>query len=1124
MKLKSVIALFIALCAPVYVLAQVSTGVLTGVVTDTSSAVLPRAQVVITDVKTNVVHTLTTDSAGIYTAPNLQPDEYSVQVSASGFQTKTKTGLALSIGQTINLNFTLAPGSRQESVEVVASAQQLIDTTNASIGTLMPSEAVQNLPLNSRNFLDLIPLVPGAQPGAQGRNLTQNTFSVNGGRVTGNAFQIDGVDIESPSNDPLRLSPNLESVGEFQVLTNNYTAEYGRSIGGIIDVKLRTGTNDFHGSAFEYFRNSVLDASQAFSGSKGPLPYRFNQFGGSAGGPIRKNKLFFFTDYQGERIRQSVPSFQNVPLTVQDQPSGGFVNGVPQGTYDWSALLALPNPVRIFNPYVFPRTPFPNNQIPVSMVDPTVALMFHYFPAPNQTCGVGNVGGCNFNYITQVAAPENVDSADLRIDYTLSGKDQLSFGMIYSDSSTNGGTIFGNQINGNLITQSDTVNERFYHVNHTHIFNSNMINQLSVAYTIDRLDSPITQGMQYQPQIAGLGGLNTDANNPFTSGFPLLDIAGAFATTTLGGPAGGPSKSHYNNPQFQDNFSLIRGRHFLRAGFITRLREYNLQQPLFPRGLYVFNSFTSSNFFVGGDAFASALLGVPLVAEREQLTYGAFGERDKEYGAYFQDTFKVSKRLTLDLGVRWDLYRPATESNNHIANFDPASKMMIFANQGTTSSTLATNSHDFSPHVGFAYDLSNDGKTSLRAGYGIGYLELTNQGTGTITDRLVENPPFNTAIGGAPLIANIIGTPVQTVSQGISLTQSSTPAVPPVGASVVYIPHSQPTPYMQQWNLDIQRELPGNFALDVAYVGTAGVHLTGSTNINQGAPGGGASPISPNLGQVEALLDVEQSNYNALQAKLEHRISNGLYLLGAYVYSRAIDNGSTTTQGDFASGSSAEPQNAFDFAAERGPSDNNATHRFVASYVYDLPIGRQGALLKGVTPAWNRLVGGWQINGATVVQSGMPFTPLVSSGDAAINAGPGGAVRPNIVGNPNRPGSVAANPGCSAPATVHNATNWFNPCAYVVPTNAFGNAGRNSLVGPGFVNFNLSIFKNIPLAERYNVQFRSEFFNLFNHTNLGLPDPSIDQAGAGLINSTVNQAQLAAQTSRLVQFALRFTF
>jgi hypothetical protein len=272
------------------------------------------------------------------------------------------------------------------------------------------------------------------------------------------------------------------------------------------------------------------------------------------------------------------------------------------------------------------------------------------------------------------------------------------------------------------------------------------------------------------------------------------------------------------------------------------------------------------------------------------------------------------------------------------------------------------------------------------------------------------------------------------------------------------------------------------------------------------------------------LLNNEQSNYNALQVKVEHRFSSGFFILGSYTFSRAIDNGSTTTQGDLANGSNSEPQNAFNLQAERGPSDNNATHRFVLSYVYDLPFGNGKKYLGDASRGWDAVVGGWQLNGITVVQSGLPFSPLISSGDAAINAGPAGAVRPDIVGDPNEPGPVAANPTCDAPSQIHTSAAWFNRCAFVTPVNAFGDAGRNSLIGPGFVNFNFSIFKNFSITERWKLQFRTEIFNIFNHTNLGLPNPNTDLTGGGQITSTVNQAQFTAQTSRLVQFALKLTF
>ena len=1123
-------AVAVLLSVPMGISAQVSTGTITGQVTDASGASIPNAAVVITDVRTGVARSLASDSAGLYSAPNLVPDEYSVQVTANGFQTQIKTGLALSIGQTITLNFSLTPGAQKESITVVGSAQQLIDTTTSMLGTVITTQAVQNLPLNSRNFLDLVPLVPGVQPAAQGRT-TGTDFNISGGRDVATGYLIDGLDISSPTNGPIRMTPaGLDAIGEFSVLTSNYSAEYGRSMSGIIDVQLRSGTNNLHGSAFEYFRNAVLDASQL--GSNGQqLPYVFNQFGGSAGAPIIKDKLFIFGDYQGERIRQSTTAFENVPLPAMIKPNGS-------GNYDFSALCpahggtfsaggvcSVPQG-QIYNPFVSPRTPFANDQIPQSLVDPTSALAMSNFPAPTQNC-VGNTPGCLYNYVVQQGNPVNIDGGDLRVDYNPTEKDRLSYTMIIRQLNQTINTLYGNQINGNLIVNVQGQPERLYSVNYTHVLSSSMVNEFVFGWTRDIIVGYVAPGMQYEPSIAGLGGLNTNPKDPFTSGFPLYDTVGY--GTIFGGPAGGPSNQTQNIPQFSDNFSFIKGRHSFKVGIVARFRQYNLQQSLFPRGFYIFNNYTTgsgspASFTTTGDAYASELLGVPLEAEKNQLTYGLFNQRIQEYGTYFQDDFKVTNRLTLNLGIRWDLYKPATEERNRLANFDPATLMMIFPGNGVPASTLNTNWHDFSPHVGFAYALTKDNKTTLRAGYGIAYLPLVSQGVGSITDRLEENPPYNIAIGGNPLLGNVFGIPASTVSDGIPLTQSPNPAVPPVGASVIYIPRSQPTPYTQQWNLDIQRELPGNVLLDVAYVGSVGVHLTNQLNPNQGNPGGGAPGLTPNLAEVEELVGAGASNYNALQVKVEHRFNSGFYLLGSYTFSRSIDNASTTTQGDIANGSNSLPQNSFDLAADRGPSDFNATHRFVGSYIYELPFGNGKKYMDSASGWQQNLVGGWQINGITVLQSGQPFSPAYSGGPAAIGATGTGIIRPNIVGNPNKPGPVAANPTCVAPTQIHTRTNWFNPCAYVAPVGSFGDAGRNSLVGPSFVNFNFSIIKNFTLTERFKLQFRTEFFNIFNHTNLALPNANFDQPTAGVITSTINQAQLQAQTSRLIQFALRLSF
>jgi hypothetical protein len=1117
MKLKLFLVTAVLAVVPAWMCAQVSTGTMTGEVTDSSGAVMRDAEVRITDVGKNISRTVVTDSAGLFSVPDLLPGQYKIDVSHAGFQPQSKVGLVLSIGQTITTNFVMQPGTQQEKMEVVGLAQQLIDTTTSALGGVMPEKLVQDLPLNGRNFENLIPLVAGVAPAAQGAlapGVSTGLYNINGARSAANSFLIDGADVVPAAAGSVDILPNLESVGEFQVLTSDFSAEYGRALGGVINAHIRSGTNSFHGSLFEYFRNDFLDATPPFSPIK--LPYKFNQYGGSIGGPIIKNKLFFFGDYQGERIRQSATSRSTVPLPQEANPVNGF--------YDYSSDCAnnggtFVNGVcsvaagQIYNPFDPNRGPFLNNQIPAGLADPTTALMFSLLPGPNCTPGSANCPANN--YITSVGSPLNENSADVKIDYVPTEKDRLSFGLVYASGNNNATPLYGQRVGGssNLIEQNQEFNQRLYVLNYTRVLSPTKVNELVFAYSRDISDGPPGAAMQYESSIAGLGGLNTLPTAQQTNGFPLLY---ALPTgTNLGAGLGGPFYNTFNVPQIADNFSWVKGRHALKMGFLGRFREFNLLQSLISRGLYIFYPYETGSSLVGGDTFASALLGVPLEAER-QIVFQEFGERIKEYGTYFQDNFKATKRLTLNLGLRWDLFGPATEAHNRLANFDPATITMVLPNSnGASASTLNTNYHDFSPHVGFAYALTTDGKTSLRGGYGISYVPLVTQAVGTTNNRLNQNTPFSFTQVNVD-IGNIFGPPGNSlVSDGIPIVTPGNPTTPPVGASVVYVPKSQPTPYEEQWNLDIQRMLPGDVLLDVAYVGSMGVHLTGLTNLNQWAPGTSAadSPISPNISTVSALVGVEQSNYNGLQVKADRRFSSGFAVSASYVFSRSIDNGSVTAQPTTAS--SAQPQNSFDFNAERGPSDWNATHRAVVSYVYELPVGKGKRFLNGADPVANGFLGGWQLNGITTAQTGSPFTPTYSAGDTAINAGPGGSVRPNVIGDPY----AGTDP---SGATFHQSrTEWFNPAAYAAPVNAFGNAGRNSLTGPGFVDFDFSVFKYFQITERYKLQFRAEFFNIFNHTNLGLPNSQFDAPSGG---ENPGQILNFVGNPRQVQFALKMLF
>jgi len=1053
---------------------QVSTGTITGIVSDISGSIVQAAAVQVTNIDTGAVRDLTVDSAGLYAASDLLPGNYEVAVSCHGLQSQIETGLLLSIGKTLTVNFSLPPAQRKDTVTVEAGVQP--DTATSTQSDVIGKDLVAQLPLNGRIFSNLIGLAAGAQPAPDpllGNG--EDEFDINGGREDGNSFLIDGVDIVPPGPGGIDLKPNLEAVAEFQVLTANFSAEYGRSLGGIINVHVKSGENMFHGSLFEFFRNDALDAVPLFALDKSP--YRFNQFGGSIGGPVLKNKLFFFGDYQGERIRGETTVRTTVPLPQETKPIDGYYE-------------------------------FPNNPIPVSLADPTTALMLSLLPAPNCVTNAALCGAGNF--IAEQANPSNQDSGDGRLDYNPTESDRISFLTLAVDSSTFRPSIFGPKLGSSLITTSNVERGRIYSLNFAHIFNASSVNEVLFAYVIDRSDSPPTEGMQYEPGIAGLGYLNLSQSDAQTTGFPAIENLDT--GTFFGSGLGGPSRDHFNTPQLADNFSWIAGRHSFKTGFVARFREDNSQASFAPRGAYLFAA-----GFRTDDAFANIVLGVPVMAERSLVPFES-GNRVHEYGAYFQDNFKVSARMTFNLGVRWDLFEPAYEAHNRLANFDPSTLKMIFPGEGNSRSTLDTNFLNFAPRLGFAYQLTRDGKTSVRGGYGISYLPLQFQGIGTPTE--VNTPfAFSYQVQLDPTAAPPTIPP--SVSTGIPVVFPANPASIPYQAGLTYYPKSQPTPYVQQWNFDFQRALPGNVLADFAYVGSAGIHLSGDININQWPPNTGAyaSPVSPNIGIIQAILNEEQSSYHSLQAKLNRRFTNGFALQASYTWSRSIDDTSALIQENL---NSTFPQNSFDLRAERGPSDFNATHRFVTGFLYGLPFGAQ--IFNHAPGTVAAMIRGWQLNGIITAESGQPFTPLFAGGDQAIGAGPSGPesnVHAEVVGNPNRPGPVAGNPGCTAPAQIHTAAAWFNGCAFIAPVNTFGDAGRNSLVGPKFVDADLSLFRTIHLTERFNLEARAEVFNALNHPNLGFPNNMLGSSSGG---QNFGQILTVVGNPRQVQLAVKLLF
>jgi len=1047
--------------------AQVATGTITGTVADVSEATVPNAEVRIVSEDTSTARQLTTATNGLFIATNLLPGRYRVEVSLAGFQPQARVGLVLTLGQTLVVNFALQPGQQTQSVIVVARGEQLVETATSSLGQIIEETQIRDLPLNGRNFQQLIGLNTGAQPiGAR--------FSLNGGRAEGNAFTIDGLDISGYGNDPLRSVPSLEAIGEFKIITNSFTAEYGRAMSGAVSTHIKSGTNELHGTLFHFLRNKALDARNFFAPTK--PKYIFNQFGGSAGGPIMKDKLFIFGDFQWTRIRQGGP--QQVRLPTLAMREG-----------DFSALLpgtVIYDP-RTLNPATRLRTPFVGNRIPASAFDRPAALMLSALPPPNQS------GPLNFLKVQGVA--NDTDAFDIRTDYHLNERNRLSVVLTYSQSPFNREPLFA-RVNGNMVGGGkNSILSRTGSLNYTRAFGPTAVNELIVGWKRDKLNGTPEEGHQYEPD-AGVRFLNTSPDDRFTTGFPMFSIPGY---SPFGGPLGIPAFQAHNIPQLSDSFSFNRGRHAFKTGLAVRFRQFNLGQNVAPRGWYFFASLQTSSGaqFAGGEPVASALLGYPNQARRDLAP--SWGERLSEYGAYFQDDWKVSRRLTLNLGVRWDLYPPATESHNRVANYDLVSGGMILGGRdGASASTLQTNKRNFSPHVGFAYLLTGDGKTVIRGGYGIGYLLLQSAGVGTANDRLTTQPPFRVNFATVFDALN----PTTRVSDGLAL-----PVADPKNPSgdVIFQLKGDPTPYMQQWNLNVQRALPGDFLAEIAYAGSRGVHLSGPVNLNQAPPGptapGPRSLINPKVNAIWAILNRQTSLYNSLQAKVQRRFARGFYLIGAYTYSKSMDDGSFTTSGN-------SPQDSLDWKAEKAASDFDFTHRLVTSYIYELPVGKGRRFLGDAPAVLNHVLGGWQINGITTLQSGNRFTPTVAN--PRTNAGLGGAIRPDRIGDGKLSGSS------------QSIQRWFDISAFV-PQGAggtdpfhFGNSGRNILRGPKLINFDFSVFKEFPIQEKKRLEFRTEFFNLFNKANFGSPNPSVDLPQGGVISS--------AAAARQIQFALKFVF
>ena len=1116
--------LFILLLACTSALSQQITGNLRGTVLDPTGAVVQGAAVTARQIETGLVRTTTTDRGGNYLLLELPVGHYRLEIAATGFQKYLQDGISLDVNETAVVSVHLMVGSEKEQVRVEADAE-MIQPTVTSLGQVVHEQEILDLPLDGRNFSQLgllqpgvVPLTPGlAEAGGSLRE--GQAYAVNGQRPESNNFLIDGANNFDGVDGGFVLKPPVDTIAEFRILTHNSNAEFGNSLGSTTNIITKSGSNAVHGAVWEFLRNDAFDATRFPATSVEPL--KQNQFGGSVGGPVRKDKTFFFGYYEGFRNRQGETAGSTVPSLKQRGGDFSELCDTTKGeSFDSAGMCSNPAhqlALEVTNP----PTTFPFNQLP----PPFFANSFSYqhllglFPRRNS--------GLN-TFISTETKQDDFNEGGLRVDHYLTSSDNLNFRYIISDGtrfdplSPAGASVPGFPVGESHRAQNFVAQE-------THTFSPSIVGVLRFSFLRNKFlfgertnhTPPSAFGFNYQPSL------------DLAIGPPFIQVNGY---TSVGDPITGPRNSFENAYDESASLSWVRGRHEMKFGGGYQHLHVNALQGIATNGFFVVAPFPFT------DAFASFLVGQPVffLQGRGDFSRGING---KSLNGYVQDTYKATSRLTLNLGLRYDLPSPYTEIHNRQTLWIPGRQSTVMPNapagllypgdKGVPAGLIPTFKKAFAPRVGLAWDPTGSGNWIVTSAYGIYY------------------EPYYTGQGG-PLQSPISAPPdLQTEQISLSQTQplnfqdpyNGNPPAPGTFATPLTnltLTPNLPLPYAQDWDLNIQRSLAKDLLLEVGYVGTKGTKLPRFIEGNPaiyvpGVDSSSGQPFStsgnadqrrlysgctladpPNTctySSTGLIAGIANSSYNALEASLKKRFNHGLSFLASYTLSKSIDDASSFNM----TGSAAKPvagendlaQNPFNLAAERGRSLFDARHRFVFSYQWSLPFWQH-------PQGWyQQVLGAWQLNGIVTAMSGTPFT-VFDSRDVSEQGG-----APEITGfSANRPNLV---PGQNPNSGSHSANAWLNADAFAritpdpnSPVQQFGTAGRNIAQGPGYANWDFSVFKNIPIAESKEFQFRAEFFNVLNHTNFRLPDSDIS-------SPTFNQIQ-AAQPGREIQLALKFLF
>ena len=1075
-------------------------GTIVGTVTDATGGVVPGAKVKIVDEGTGASRETTTNLQGYYVVPSLRPSSYGITIEATGFAPEVRKGVVLQANQSLTVNETVAVQQAAQSVQVEAAATQ-VNTTTATNSEVVDQRRVEELPLNGRNAASLLTIVAGAIPspandvdqGSTKTFPTVVTVSTNGSRQNQVNFRLDGAtnnDVYTNVNQPF---PFPDALQEFSVLTSNYSARFGGNAGGVVNVVTKSGTNDFHGDLFEFVRNEVFNARNFFATFRDHL--KRNQFGGTIGGPVRipglydgRGKDFFFFGYQGTRIR-------NVSNTSSAYgPTAANIAG------DFSNLLSASNPqnplgaaVTVIDPKT--GTPFAGNIIPGDRLDPAAVKLTKYLPVASS--GNGRVfwaqpQGQNFGeYVT-------------RYDHMFSEKDHLS-GRYFSDLFENQPFLDpANYLNNTNYTKIRAQNAL---AGETHIFSPALLNEFRLAYSREKADRGPASGS------VSLGDLGVNMYQPSVKMIEGVSVGGYFNLTQTD-----PAQFVRNQYSMADDLSWVRGKHTIGMGFSLLYGQVVLRNQFHTPGAF---SFTND---ITGNAMASFMLGY---VRNFQQGFGEFKDSRVTTGSmYIQDDYHVSRRLTLNLGLRWDPFVPWTEIRNRteifrLDNYYKGIKSSVYTNApagllfpgdaGVPQSGISASYRNFAPRVGFAYDMFGDGKTSIRGGAGVFFDPLQ---ANTMTNRMVDLTPFSPQIN--------ITQPQGTFSNpylGI-VNPFPSPFPPPQNSAfpapvlaVTYDPsngYKAITPVIYDWNLMVERQMPGGWLARVGYVGSHSSHLTETTELNPSVYIPGSSlgadarrALQP-YGNIAQVAQDVNSSFHSLQITGQRRLVGGLSLLANYTWSKSIDDlpYSQGIAGPAVGANSPVPWYAPGrHQYDRGPSEFDHRHRFVVSYVYDLPkLAHSSALVRTVA-------GGWQLTGILSYNTGVPIT-IVSGQDQSRTAT--NTDRANYLGGPSY--------GSGACGNTVRCVDYLVKSSFGLPAiGTLGNVGKGMLYGPNLLNWDMGIFKEFPLrGERTRLQFRTEFFNLLNHANFNNPNVTQTSGGFGTINSALDP--------RIGQLALKLLF